>query len=401
VTITARAIKTGNITAAATSALATDAGGSSATLFLAQGSQGALAVISGTWTATLQFEGRAAGGTWFAVPAVAIGTTGGALASSTTANGNFLIAAVGVIELRVRCSAFTSGPAVVELSNAVIGGFSLPVTGTAIGTGAQQVQGTAADGAAAVGNPVQIGGVDGSGNAQAALVTAAGAWVAGGSVAPNGSTAGVGNPVITGWVDTNAGLVRQASSARDQTDTGSGGTFLPSALMLYNAGASQFPRVRDAASAANTTGTGLLAAAPLLFDETNYQLQRGNTILALLASATRTGNTTTANQTSYNAAALILVLTVTANPGGAQTLTLSLSAVIGGTSYTINTGIANAFGGGAGSSILVFGRGAATAWTGGTEHLTFQTAVPQLWTATVAHSAGGNWTYRLDAALVN
>lgn len=35
------------------------------------------------------------------------------------------------------------------------------------GAGAQQVQGTAADGASAAGNPVQVGGVDGSGNAQA------------------------------------------------------------------------------------------------------------------------------------------------------------------------------------------------------------------------------------------
>jgi hypothetical protein len=119
VTITARAIKTGNITAAATSALATDAGGSSATLFLAQGSQGALAVISGTFSATLQFEGRAAGGTWFAVPAFPV--TGGAVVTSATAAGNFLLFAGGAIELRVRCSTYSSGTAVVELSNAPVG----------------------------------------------------------------------------------------------------------------------------------------------------------------------------------------------------------------------------------------------------------------------------------------
>lgn len=54
-----------------------------------------------------------------------------------------------------------------------------PVTGLplAMGTGAssQTFQGTAADGAAAVGNPVQVAGVDSAGNVQALLVTTTGA----------------------------------------------------------------------------------------------------------------------------------------------------------------------------------------------------------------------------------
>jgi hypothetical protein len=153
VTLTARTIKTNSLTAAGTSGAATDALGSSATLALPQGSQGALAVISGTFTATLQFEAQGAGGTWIAAPAVPIGTSGAALVSSATAAGNWLILAAGALQVRVRCSAFTSGPAVVELSNAQVGGFSYNVASP---SGITDVQGVNADGGA-LSNPVQLG----------------------------------------------------------------------------------------------------------------------------------------------------------------------------------------------------------------------------------------------------
>ena len=50
----------------------------------------------------------------------------------------------------------------------------LPVIVGGSGASSTQVQGTAADGAAAVGNPVQIGGVDGSANAQSLLTDTSG-----------------------------------------------------------------------------------------------------------------------------------------------------------------------------------------------------------------------------------
>jgi hypothetical protein len=50
----------------------------------------------------------------------------------------------------------------------------LPVKASGTGTGSAEVQGTAADGAAAVGKPVQVGGKDGSGNAQALLTDTSG-----------------------------------------------------------------------------------------------------------------------------------------------------------------------------------------------------------------------------------
>ena len=77
------------------------------------------------------------------------------------------------------------------------------VSSTGSGVTAQQVQGTAADGAAAVGNPVQTGGVDGSSNAQAFLTDTTGRQVVVGGA--TSGTAVSGNPVLVAGSDgTNA-----------------------------------------------------------------------------------------------------------------------------------------------------------------------------------------------------
>lgn len=395
-TLTARTIKTGNITAAATSALATDAGGSSATLLLAQGSQGALAIISGTWVATLQFEGKGAGGSWFAVPAVAIATTGGALASSTTANGNFLIAAVGAIELRVRCSAYTSGTAVVELSNAPVGGFTLPVINAATGANAQQVQGPGASAAALVGNPVRIGGSDGT------------------------NTQDLKTASATGAAFGTAGLLAQAPHLWDGTNS----TYQP------------VMRSRTFESAtAQASVVGLQAVAPVVFDSTNGQYSlassgiadglagartpvsghyatnestwdrwRNNTQGTLLASAARVITTASPDQTNYNARGVQVFCNVTGNPGGAETLTVQLQVKdsVGAGYYTVATsGAISVFGAGAASTGLevidLFPGAAETAALAGWTTQGLQ--LPRTWRVNVAHSASGSWTYSVSASL--
>lgn len=70
--------------------------------------------ITGTWVATLQFEGTIDGTNWFAMNAHAIGTNA-SLITSTTANGQWRLMSGGCAQVRVRCSAFTSGTAVVTL----------------------------------------------------------------------------------------------------------------------------------------------------------------------------------------------------------------------------------------------------------------------------------------------
>lgn len=70
--------------------------------------------VSGTFSATLQFEQSQDGGvTWIAktvYPAL-----GGAGVTSTTAGGNWKFACGGETNVRVRCSAYTSGTAAVSM----------------------------------------------------------------------------------------------------------------------------------------------------------------------------------------------------------------------------------------------------------------------------------------------
>jgi hypothetical protein len=59
-----------------------------------------------------------------------------------------------------------TGVADIKLVDIGGGVYALATAGSATGTSASQVQGTASDGSAASGKPVQVGGVDASGNAQ-------------------------------------------------------------------------------------------------------------------------------------------------------------------------------------------------------------------------------------------
>lgn len=77
------------------------------TVVLASENRGSLAIrVSGTWAATLTFEGTVDGTNWIIINAV---TATYAVTSTTTVNANFILNANGYIKTRVRASAFTSG----------------------------------------------------------------------------------------------------------------------------------------------------------------------------------------------------------------------------------------------------------------------------------------------------
>src|ERR1700675_370097 len=61
--------------------------------------------ISGTFTATAQFEGTIDGTIWFALTGQPI--TGGAVVTSATAAGQWIFQYSGLLQARVRVSAFT------------------------------------------------------------------------------------------------------------------------------------------------------------------------------------------------------------------------------------------------------------------------------------------------------
>jgi hypothetical protein len=64
--------------------------------------------LSGTFVGTVTFEVSVNGTDYVAIQATALAS--GALATTATAGGIFLIPAVGMSYVRARCSAFTSGP---------------------------------------------------------------------------------------------------------------------------------------------------------------------------------------------------------------------------------------------------------------------------------------------------
>jgi len=132
-----------------------------------------------------------------------------------------------------------------------------------------------------------------------------------------------------------------------------------------------------------------------LFNGATWDRQRNNHELTVLASAVRTGTATSADQTNHNARGVIVLLDVTAAPGGGETLTLLLQFGVGGK-------YATAFQDGT-------PRSAATAYWFGLYPTALATTpfhgqqnlvLPRTWRAMIQHSAGGSWTYSVSAALI-
>jgi hypothetical protein len=75
-------------------------------------------VLGGTFVATLQFEGSADGGaSWYAVDAFPPNSD--TPATDATEPGLWQLAVAALTNLRVRCSAFTSGPVGVVINTSV------------------------------------------------------------------------------------------------------------------------------------------------------------------------------------------------------------------------------------------------------------------------------------------
>lgn len=136
---------------------------------------------------------------------------------------------------------------------------------------------------------------------------------------------------------------------------------------------------------------------PFAFNGTTWDRARNNNAFAVLPSAARSASPS-ATFKSYNARGLVLALTVTANPGGAETLALRVTGSVNGAGlYTVHQTAASSFGGGAGATLLTVMPGAGAAWASGFVTEVASKAIPDSVTVQVIHSAGGTWTYRVDA----
>lgn len=119
--------------------------------------------------------------------------------------------------------------------------------------------------------------------------------------------------------------------------------------------------------------------------------------LTLLPSAGRTGTTVSATQVNSGYKGLYLNLSVSANPGGAQTLELQLTGIdpVTGVPFVVLKMPASATPGGV--SLLYPGlSGAAVEGVSVTRNL----HLPASWYVGMVHSGAGNWIYTVTGVLL-
>jgi len=137
-------------------------------------------------------------------------------------------------------------------------------------------------------------------------------------------------------------------------------------------------------------------AMPHSFNESTWDRLRGNTELTLLANATRSSTTLSAEQTSYNARGVIVWIYVSAVPGG-DTVALNVHA-----KDPVSGAFANWLRGGAVAGLgnydyVVYpGVVDTTAEVHGEQAM----PIPRSWRIQVVHSGAGNFTYSVGACLI-
>lgn len=201
-----------------------------------------------------------------------------------------------------------------------------------------------------------------------------------GGDAATGTYAGSANSVV--GLDVNARLLAQDGNAATN------------AVMLQ-----AFPAGSDELLAADI----LLqtAARQVIFNGTTWDRVRGNLDGVLLASAARTATTSSPNQTNHNSRGVVLFLDVTANPGGAETLSVDIEYInpVTGTAAlsTVKLDVPAATNG---IFTLQVYPGTMDTPENPTNNTTYSMMLPRTWRATVTPSASGSWTYSLGYSLI-
>lgn len=254
------------------------------------------------------------------------------------------------------------------------------------GGGTQAVAGTAADGAAASGNPVQIGGVDGGGTMQALLVDTSGRPIVVGAAAAGAAVAG--NPVLMGGSD-GANARALATDTGGRLVTSWVGT---SAFADNGAGGGPYLAVRSDGN------SGFLAAVHQAnFNGTNYDKSRNNNSLTLLASAARTTNTNSSDQINYNWRGFLLIVDVSSAGTGSITPSIQVKDSISGNYKTIWTAAAALTANG--TAVYAFYPGANAIGT-----LTYtelvQAFVGRTWRLVMTHNNANSITYSASADML-
>lgn len=171
----------------------------------------------------------------------------------------------------------------------------------------------------------------------------------------------------------------------------------PSGLYRIDAAGYRGVQVRVSAFTSGTTGTnGVIANAssvPFARESENYDEQ-------ILASGARTTTQTTGDFTMRWGTGAWFLLNVTANPGGAETLTFALQVKDGnnGAYKTITAFAATAAAANAAYSYGIFPGAVVTSAIGNT--LVQGLPLSRQYRVVVTHSGAGSWTYSLGAMYV-
>lgn len=170
-------------------------------------------------------------------------------------------------------------------------------------------------------------------------------------------------------------------------------------VFLGNVGSNVIANIDDAYDDADTVAINALHTTARLqvFNESTADRVRGNTEITVLATASRTSSTNSADLTNYNHRGVIITLEVTTDPAGGETLQLIVEHKDGeGSNYEIllDDG-ANATPGT--RSVIIY---PGTAGSGNDIVSTSGYPLGRTWRVRVVHSAGGTWAYTVGASMV-
>ena len=236
--------------------------------------------IAAAWDGTLTYEVTTNNADWTAVNCRNALST--ATASTTVAAAGYVVCPVtGAQGFRARVSGRTVGTVTAVAAFIPMSGSGVAVAVSVappVGAAATQVQGTANDGAAEVGNPVQVGGVDGGGLMQAFLVGTDGrqdvnvGQINGVTPLMGGGVTGTGSPRVSLATDANTIQISQTTPATTNGVTPVPTSNAAAANALTSSGAVQASNVLKA-SAGNlyslTITTGATAGYLMVFNATS------------------------------------------------------------------------------------------------------------------------------------
>lgn len=236
--------------------------------------------LTGTWVATISFEGTVDGVTWVAISGTPTNST--TAVTSATANGAWIFQVGGLTNIRARCSAFTSGTANALVRSARVSAGGIGGGGGAVAattTGADAVTNTAVSSiTGATNNPLGTAPTVFNGTTWDRMRSATSATATTGTGLPGvgilgfdgtnygrvaiGTTCTFGCPLSIGPNVTAADGVANTSMMTPITP-GSANGASPMGVWTFVFNGSTWDRSRSVVNGQNTTGTGVNAVGDL------------------------------------------------------------------------------------------------------------------------------------------